>query len=206
MELPVFTLSGKSSSHVVVDDIFNTMVDPVVLQRSLIVARSNERTVIAHTKNKGEVRGGGRKPFRQKGTGNSRQGSITNPHNAGGGIAFGPRNTRNFSRSLPLKERRLALFGALSLKAADNKITILDIDTSKQKVKDYAKALELFKDARSVLVYDVTGSALLTALRSHESVTVKNVCSIRVEDILKTDAVVFTKAAIEAFQKPYIVS
>ncbi len=138
------------------DTVFSTPFNKDLIHQSLIRQLSNARPgVFAHTKTKAEVRGGGRKPFRQKGTGKARQGSTRNPHWVGGGVAFGPRNVRNFKKDMPKKQRRLALFSALSAKLAENKILALDKyeadNISTKKFMEVLQALPIDKDVLVVI-------------------------------------------------------
>jgi large subunit ribosomal protein L4 len=124
----LYNQEGEKKGDVTVSDtIFAAKFNGDLIHQALIRQLSNARPgVFAHTKTKAEVKGGGRKPFRQKGTGNARQGSIRNPHYIGGGVAFGPRNERNFQKEMPKKQRRLALFSALSAKLSEDRVIALD--------------------------------------------------------------------------------
>jgi len=103
---------------------------------------ANARVAIAHTKNKGEVRGGGKKPWRQKGTGRARHGSIRSPLWKGGGVTFGPRNTRNFSQKINKKMKKAALFSCLSDKAKQKTLMLLDkLELTETKTKEFAKII-----------------------------------------------------------------
>lgn len=134
-------------------EVFGLEIKESVVHRALIRQLSNSRNPIAHTLEKGEVRGGGAKPYRQKGTGRARQGSTRNPHFVGGGVAFGPRNTSNFQKQMPKKERRKALLMALSVKAQDKQVFGLDKYEDKEfKTKNFADLLTKLPVERNVLV------------------------------------------------------
>jgi large subunit ribosomal protein L4 len=134
-------------------EVFGLEVKESVVHKALIRQLSNSRNPIAHTLEKGEVRGGGAKPYRQKGTGRARQGSTRNPHFVGGGVAFGPRNTANFQKQMPKKERRKALLMALSAKAQDKNVFGLDKYEDKEfKTRNFAELLEKLPVERDVLV------------------------------------------------------
>src|SRR6056300_371072 len=118
MKIKVYNQKGEVTKDLTLPkSIFGHEFNEVLVHQALVRQLSNSRNPIAHTKTKGEVRGGGRKPYRQKGTGRARQGSTRNPHFVGGGVAFGPRNDRNFQIQMPKKQRRKALLCALSQKA-----------------------------------------------------------------------------------------
>lgn len=134
-------------------EVFGLEIKESVMHKALIRQLSNSRSPIAHTLEKGEVRGGGAKPYRQKGTGKARQGSTRNPHFVGGGVAFGPRNTANFQKQMPKKERRKALLMALSVKAKDEQVFGLDKYEDKDfKTKNFANLLSKLPVKRNVLL------------------------------------------------------
>lgn len=204
MELQLFSQEGVASKIKVSDDIFNIEESAPAMHKALRVNESNKRYNLACTLTKGEVRGGGKKPFRQKGTGNSRQGSTTNPHYIGGGVAFGPRGVRNFSKKMPIKEKRLALFSALSLVAKEGKLSIVSFEQNLLKVKDSVKMLSLLPQGKSVVIYDLPHSPIAKALKNIPTVTVKSVNSVKVMDLLLNEQVMFTKAALEMFEGMYV--
>ncbi len=107
-------------------EIFGQAVNTAALYHAVVARAANRRPVVAHTKTRGEVRGGGRKPWRQKGTGRARHGSIRSPLWIGGGVVFGPRPERNFQRRINQRVRRLALVSSLSAKVADAALVVVD--------------------------------------------------------------------------------
>ncbi len=158
MKIDLYTQAGaKDGSLTLPSEIFEQKFNKDLIHQALIRQLANRRVAIAHTKTRGEVRGGGRKPFRQKGTGNARQGTIRAPHMRGGGVVFGPRNDRNFSKDMPKKQRRAALFSALSLKASEGRIMGLKgYEAEAPKTKDLKQLLDKLKIERNVLI--VSGS------------------------------------------------
>lgn len=204
MIIQFFSKDGVNSTVAVSDDIFAIEEAIKAVHKSLHVNAVNDRYNIASTLTKGEVRGGGRKPFRQKGTGNGRQGSITNPHYVGGGVAFGPKPVKNYTRKMPIKEKRLALFSALSMVAKEGKLLSVEFPET---IKNLAEAKSFLKNlptSRSVLIYDLPYSPLARVLRNLEGVTVKPVTSVKVKDLLLNEQVCFTKAALEKFESAYV--
>lgn len=204
MELQLFSQEGVASKIKVSDDIFNIEESASAMHKALRVNESNKRYNLASTLSKAQVRGGGKKPFRQKGTGNARQGSTTNPHFIGGGVAFGPRGVRNFSKKMPIKEKRLALFSALSLVAKEGKLSIISFDKDILKSKDTVKMLSLLPQGKSSIIYDLPHSAITKAIKNVANVSVKSVDSVKVMDLLVNERVIFTKAALEKFEGMYV--
>ncbi len=126
MELPVRNMAGRKVDTVDLrEDIFGVEVRPDVMHQALIRQRANRRLGTVNTRTRGFVRGGGAKPWRQKGTGRARQGTIRAPQWRGGGVVFGP-HPRSYAKAMPRKMRRLALRSALSAKVADGRAIILD--------------------------------------------------------------------------------
>jgi len=125
-KIKVLDTTGKVGKTIEVSsDIFDVKANPQLLSQAIKAARANRRQAIAHTKNRGEVSGGGKKPFRQKGTGNARAGSIRSPLWRGGGVTFGPRNNRNFSKKLTAKMGSKALKMALGEKLRNQKLIVV---------------------------------------------------------------------------------
>lgn len=127
MKIPLRDMTGKVIDEIELrDDIFGMAPNEAVMHQALVRQLANARLATAKTKTRGEVRGGGRKPWRQKGTGRARHGSIREPQWRGGGIVFGPRPGRNYRKAMPRKMRRLALRSALSVKAGEKQLILLD--------------------------------------------------------------------------------
>ncbi len=154
-KITLYNQQGEKKGDVQVSDtIFGAKFNEDLIHQALVRQQANARvSEITHTKTKGEVRGGGKKPFPQKGTGRARQGSIRNPHWKGGGVAFGPRNNRNYTQMMPKKQRRLALFSALSSKLTDGKIIALDKYEAKEaKTKNFMAMLHKLPIEKDVLI------------------------------------------------------
>lgn len=127
MKVPLRNTAGEAIDEIELrDDIFGIQPNEAVMHQALVRQLANARLATARTKTRGEVRGGGRKPWRQKGTGRARHGSIREPQWVGGGIAFGPRPGRNYRKAMPRKMRRLALRSALSVKARERQLIVVD--------------------------------------------------------------------------------
>jgi len=153
MKADLYSQTGEKKGQVELKkEFFEVPFNGDLIHQALVRQHNNKRVAIAHTKLRGEVRGGGRKPFRQKGTGNARQGSRRNPHMRGGAVTFGPRNDRNFKVDMPKKQRRKALFSALSVKATEGQIMALDKYEGEVKTKAFADMIEKLPVDRNVLV------------------------------------------------------
>jgi large subunit ribosomal protein L4 len=127
MKVPLRDITGKVIDETDLrDEIFGIVPNEAVMHQALVRQLANARLASARTKTRGEVRGGGRKPWRQKGTGRARHGSIREPQWRGGGVVFGPQPGRNYRKAMPRKMRRLALRSALSVKARDGELILLD--------------------------------------------------------------------------------
>ena len=200
MRVPVRDMSGKQVGELELSDaIFATPVNTSVMHQALIRQMSNARLGTHDTKTRGEVRGGGKKPWRQKGTGRARQGSTRAPNWVGGGTVFGP-TPRKYVKALPKKMQRLALRSALSSKAAAGSIVVVDqmaIDTPKTKtVVKMLSALGI--EDQTVLL--VTAEKTVPVWKSVNNIAeVKPLLSgyINVRDLLSHDTVLLTRDAVE---------
>ena len=207
MNIPLYLQDGTKKGEISVSkEIFEHKVNQALIHRILLLQLANKRHPIAHTLTKGEVRGGGIKPFRQKGTGNARQGSRRNPHYKGGGVAFGPRNVRNFELSASKKERRGALFGVLADKAQNGHIAALeDFVTEKPKTKTFNEMLNKLPFPKNVLF--VTPGKDETFVKSSRNIPrIKSVSVnyINVADLLKYTDIVFVRDAAAQMEKIFL--
>ncbi len=207
MKVDLYTQKGEKSGTVELPkEIFEIPFNKDLVHQALVRQLSNARNPIAHTKTKGEIRGGGRKPFRQKGTGNARQGSTRNPHMKGGGIALGPRNTRNFELDMPRKQRRKALFSALSEKARTNNVVALEgYEAKDPKTKAFAEMLTKIPVGRDVLiVISEKNEAIQKSSRNLKNAKTILVNYINIQDLQKYDTVLLLKDAIEKMKETYL--
>ena len=159
MDYPVYNQNAEKVGKVTLPDaIFGLPMNKDLLHQVVTSQMANKRQSIAHTKERGEVRGGGKKPWRQKGTGKARHGSIRSPIWKGGGVTFGPRKERDFKKKINRKMARKALFVALSSKAHDKELLVVDnIVLENWKTKQMAAAVNKLSD----LFSSKTGSLLL---------------------------------------------
>jgi large subunit ribosomal protein L4 len=182
--------------------IFESRVKPDLLHAEVRRQLAKRRAGTHSTKNRHAVSGGGIKPWRQKGTGRARQGSIRSPQWAGGGVVFGP-VPRSYEHTLPKKVRRAALCGALSLRKQENAITIVDeivLDAFKtRRVREILRALSL--DGQHVLIVtDAKNEQLERSARNLPGVAVVRVAGLNVYDVLRHSRLVLTRAAVAAIE------
>lgn len=169
LTLKVYNQNGQVVGDIELDaSIFGVAVNPGLIEQAIVTTLANRRTAIAHTKTRGEVRGGGKKPWRQKGTGRARQGSIRSPQWRGGGVIFGPRSNRNFTLKMNTVARRQALRMALSDKAKHEHLTVVDkLNMAKPKTKDFFQVLKnLTMPSKSLIVLPATDLNLIKAGRN----------------------------------------
>lgn len=187
--------------------IFDAEFNQDLVQQALVRQLANRRLgMIAHAKTKGEVVGGKKKPFRQKGTGGARQGATNNPHQVGGGVAFGPRNVKNYKQDMPKKQRRLALFSALSQKLKDQKVIGLDsYDAKVIKTKDLATALGKLPVEKDLLIVLPTKNEILVKSANNlPHVKTILVNYLNIADLQKYDTVIFLEEAIGKMEEIFL--
>jgi large subunit ribosomal protein L4 len=181
-------------------------VKPGVVHEIVVAQAANARHPLAHTKTKGEVSGGGKKPWKQKGTGRARQGSIRSPQWVGGGIVFGPRSERNYSVKVNRKAKQNALFMALSDKVKHEKLIVLESFTVSEPKTKHAVALfaKLPMTKRKVLaVIPKSDPSLVRMVRNLQNIEVITVNSLSLKDVLAYPTIVFWKDAVPAFETIY---
>lgn len=180
------------------ESVFGINPNTHVLNEAVLMQRASARQGTHAVKNRTAVRGGGRKPWKQKGTGQARQGSTRSPQWVGGGVVFGP-TPRSYSYKLPKKVRRLALKSALSTKIQENNVLILeDISFDVPKTKDFIKMLDaLAVDTKTLLVTATAEENVVRSANNLSSVKVIAVKEINVLDLLMHDKLILTKEAAE---------
>ena len=205
-KLDIYNLSGAVTGSIELkDEIFAIEPNKAAIAAVIRNQLANRRQGTHSTKTRSEVRGGGKRPWRQKGTGRARHGSTRSAQYVGGGIIFGPK-PRDYSYTVPKKIKRLALKSALSSKLADKKIIVVDsFDMDKIKTAEMAKALDALKvESTALIVFDEkTVNAELSA-RNIPTVKTALVNTINVFDILKYDSFLVSKAAVEKIQEVYV--
>ncbi len=183
------------------DEIFGVAVRSDVLHEVVTWQRACRRAGCACTKTRGEVRGGGRKPWRQKGTGRARSGSNRSPVWKGGGTVFGPR-PRSYAYTLPKKVRRLALKMALSSKLADGQLVVLEgYPHAEPKTRDFVAVLKTFDINKALFISPEENRALELSARNVPGVQVMQPVGLNVYDVLKYDHLVLLSPALAAIEE-----
>lgn len=193
------------------EKVFGLTVNQDLIHQALLAQQGNERQNLADTKDRSEVSGGGKKPWKQKGTGRARVGSSRSPIWIGGGVTFGPTSDRNFSKKINKKMRQKALAMVLSNKVASNALVVLDnLEVAEFKTKNFEailKAIEtkILKDERrDVLVMSESKNEKLKySARNLPGVTMINLENINIVDLLKSRYLVTTEAAIKNLETQY---
>ncbi len=200
----VYNINGDKVGNIELDDnIFAIEPNENVVHMAVVQYLANKRQGTKSAKTRSEVRGGGRKPWRQKGTGRARQGSIRSPQWTGGGIVFAPK-PRDYSFKLNKKVKRLALKSVLSSKVAEGKFIVLDeIKFNEIKTKEMQKVVNNLKLNKALFVLEENNKNVMISARNIPNIKTAGVNTINVYDILKFDTFVITKEAVENVQEVY---
>ncbi|MFD2216919.1 50S ribosomal protein L4 [Metabacillus endolithicus] len=204
--MPKVALLNQTGSNVgeieLNDSVFGIEPNQHVLFEAVIMQRASLRQGSHKVKNRSEVAGGGRKPWRQKGTGRARQGSIRSPQWRGGGVVFGP-TPRSYAYKLPKKVRRLAIKSALSSKVVDNDIVVLeDLALNAPKTKEMASVLKgLSVERKALIVTADNNENIALSARNIPGVTVVTASGVNVLDVLNHDKLIMTKAAVQKVEE-----
>ncbi len=204
-KVALYDITGSQIGDVELrDDIFGVEINTHVMYEAVKNYLANQRQGTQSAKTRAEVRGGGRKPWRQKGTGRARQGSIRSPQWKGGGVVFAPK-PRDYSYKLPKKIKRLALKSALSSKVQDQEIIVVDnLVLDRPKTKDMVKVLSnLNAGKKTLLVIPERDENVILAARNIPGVKTAYVNTINVYDILNCDSFIITKDAVNKVEEVY---
>ena len=199
----VYNIEGKEVGTIDLNDaVFGVEVNEHLVHMAVVSQLANKRQGTQKAKTRSEVSGGGRKPWRQKGTGHARQGSTRAPQWTGGGVVFAPK-PRDYSFKLNKKERRAALKSALSSRVAENKIIVLDaFNMDEIKTKKFKAVMDALKVSKALVVVDDNNNVVLSA-RNIPDVKTASTSTINVYDILKYDTLVVTQDAVATIQEVY---
>ena len=194
----VYNMEGKE-----IDTLFGVEVNEHLVHMAVVNQLANNRQGTQSAKTRSEVSGGGRKPWRQKGTGHARQGSTRSPQWTGGGVVFAPK-PRDYSFKMNKKEKRIALLSALSSKVADNKIVVLDaFNLDEVKTKKFAEVMSNLKVDKALVVIEGENKNVVLSGRNIPTVKVSATNEINTYDVLKYETLVVTKAAVEKLEEVY---
>ena len=213
MKYPVYNSNGEQVKEMeLAKRLFGATVKPEVIHQVVMAQEANSRQVLAHTKTRAEVRGGGKKPWKQKGTGRARHGSTRSPIWVGGGVTFGPRKDRNFTLKVNKKQKQAALAMCLSDKVAGKGLIIMDkLANDSGKTKALSQWLKTFKgkigdlsDKKKILVVMGEKDAKLSnAARNLANIETIAATSLNCRDILKANALIADEKAIAAIDKQF---
>lgn len=211
ISIPIYNLEGKETGKAELPaEIFGLKVNERLVAQVAQAQLANSRRKIAHTKDRGEVRGGGKKPWRQKGTGRARHGSIRSPLWVGGGVTFGPRTEKNFAKKINKKMKKQALLMVLSGKVRDNEVILTDeFKIDRPKTKEVAKIFNNLKKVNkdlgkgALIVMPQKNEDLVRASRNIVRLSTIGANSINVIDLLSRKFLIMPKEAIETIKKTY---
>ncbi len=195
--IDVYDIRKKKVGEMELSDIiFNGEVKEYLIHEALKVQLANRRAGTVAVKNRAAVSGGGKKPFRQKGTGQARQGCIRAPHYPGGGVAFGPQ-PKVYNLGMNKKARKAALRSALSLLFKDNKLTVVNnLDIDKISTKGFVGVLNEFAIAKTLVIVDGANRNLELSARNVKDVKVLKSEGLNIHDIMKYQSIIFTQEAV----------
>ena len=202
--LAVYNTDGKEVEKIdLSDDIFGVEINETLVHKAVVTYLANNRQGTQSALTRAEVSGGGKKPWRQKGTGHARQGSTRSPQWTGGGVVFAPK-PRDYSKKMNKRERQIALFSALTSKVQDAKMIVVDeLNLDAPKTSAFAKILgNLNATSALVVTKDKNDNVVLSARNIPEVATTIS-STINVYDILKYDSLVITKDAARAIEEVY---
>lgn len=208
VKVKVYNLDGKEVEELKLDSaIFGVEINPALVHQVVEAQNANARLSLAQTKTRGEVRGGGRKPWRQKGTGRARHGSIRSPLWIGGGVTFGPRVERNFSRKINKKMKRKALFMGLTDKVNENNLFVVEkMELPEIKTKKLVNILHKlpFKKADTTLIVLAQKDDNITK-SAHNLLKIKTILadSLNIIDILRYKFLLIDKEGIKKIAEIY---
>ena len=203
-KVSVYNMEGKEVETMELDDaVFGVDVNEHLVHMAVVQQLANNRQGTQKAKTRAEVRGGGRKPWRQKGTGHARQGSTRAPQWTGGGVVFAP-TPRDYSFKLNKKEKRAALKSALSSRVAENKFVVVDeLKFDAIKTKDFAKVMSNLGVEKALVVINDNDTNVVMSAKNIPTVKTASTSTINVYDILKYNTVVVTKDAVNTIQEVY---
>lgn len=208
IKVKLYDFQGKEAGTEILEPkLFGVEVNPEIIHEMVVAQQKNSRDVLAHTKGRSEVRGGGKKPWRQKGTGRARHGSIRSPLWIGGGITFGPSKNRNFSVKINKKTKQKALAMVLSDKVANDKLILLEsYNLPEAKTKSLLSALSKFpsKDKSILIVTKNAEENIVKAAKNLPEVNTINYGSLNLVDLLKNEYLLINKELLKKVSEHYI--
>ena len=203
-KVSVYNMEGKEVGSIELNDaVFGVEVNEHLVHMAVVQQLANNRQGTQKAKTRSAVRGGGRKPWRQKGTGHARQGSTRAPQWTGGGMVFAP-VPRDYSFKLNRKEKRAALKSALTSRVQENKLVVLDeLKFDEVKTKKFAEVLKNLNLDKALVVLNENDQNVVRSAKNIPTVKTAQINTINVYDVLKYNTVVLTKAAVESLEEVY---
>ena len=200
----LYNMEGKEVGTIELSDaVFGVEIKENLMHRAVVQQLANSRQGTQKAKTRSEVSGGGRKPWRQKGTGHARQGSIRAPQWTGGGVVFAP-TPRDYSQKMNKKEKRLALKSALTSRVQENKFIVLDeLKLAEIKTKEMQKVLDNLNVSKALVVIGDDSDNVQLSARNIPDVQTASVGTINVFDIMKYNTVIATKSSVAAIEEVY---
>ena len=203
-KVSLYNMQGQTVGEIELkDEIFGVEINDHLVHMSVVQQLANNRQGTQKAKTRGEVSGGGKKPWRQKGTGHARQGSIRAPQWKGGGVVFAP-VPRDYSFKLNKKEKRAALKSALTSRVNENKLFVVDdLTLDEIKTRKFQETLNAFKLDKALVVLDEMDQNVILSARNIPDVKTAQVNSINVYDILKYDSLMISESAVRTIEEVY---
>lgn len=203
-KVAVLNMQGQQVEELELNDaVFGVEVNEHLLHRAVVTQLANKRQGTQSALTRGEVRGGGARPWRQKGTGRARAGTTNAPQWTGGGVVFAPK-PRDYSKKMNKKEKRVALKSALTAKVNDSKLVVVDaLELNEIKTKEMVNVLNNLKVSKALVVINEANKNVELSARNIEGVQMAYTNTINVYDLLKFDTMVVTKEAIATIEEVY---
>ena len=203
-KVAVLNMAGKEVDTIELNDaVFGVEINEHLVHMAVLQQLANNRQGTQKAKTRSEVSGGGKKPYRQKGTGHARQGSTRAPHYTGGGVVFAP-VPRDYSFKLNKKEKRAALKSALTSRVVENKFIVLDeLKLDEIKTKKFVEVMNNLKVNKALVVLNEMDANVIASAKNIPTVKTTQTNELNVFDVLKYDTVVVTKAAIATIEEVY---
>lgn len=203
-EVSVLNMEGSEVGKMKLNDaIFGVEINEHLVHQAVVAQLANNRQGTQKAKTRSEVRGGGRKPWRQKGTGHARQGSIRAPQWTGGGVVFAP-TPRDYSKKMNKKEKRIALKSALTSRVEEGKFIVLDeLKFDAPKTKEFAEVMKNLEADKALVVINDNDTNVVKSAANIPTVKTASTQTINVYDILKYDTVIVTQDAVKTIEEVY---
>ncbi|MBP5772783.1 MAG: 50S ribosomal protein L4 [Eubacterium sp.] len=203
-EVSVLNMEGSEVGKMKLNDaIFGVEINEHLVHQAVVAQLANNRQGTQKAKTRSEVRGGGRKPWRQKGTGHARQGSIRSPQWTGGGVVFAP-TPRDYSKKMNKKEKRIALKSALTSRVEEGKFIVLDeLKFDAPKTKEFAEVMKNLEADKALVVLNDNDTNVVKSAANIPTVKTASTNTINVYDILKYDTVIVTQDAVKTIEEVY---